>query len=512
MATAHERLASSLEQLKELQRDGRRVFRSSEFRRAHRERLTQNGFLREVIKGWLVSSSPGATDGDTTPWYASFWEFCARYGDDRFGSDWHLSPEQSLLLHAESTIIPGQVVIYSPKGTNNTVNLLFGTSLYDLKQARMPPAPDLAVKDAIRLYSPAAALLKVPEGFFQRFPVEAQVALTSIRDASEVLSRLLEGGHSAIASRLAGAFRRTGRADVADQIVKTMKGAGYDVRESDPFIAEQKLTLLKPGVPPIVGRIRALWGSLRTPVLEAFPKPPGLPKDKKAYLGFVDEIYKSDAYHSLSIEGYTVTLELIERVRSGNWNPEADEKDRGNRDALAARGYWQAFEQVKAAVSKLIDGAEPGAIVREAHRDWYRQMFQPSVAAGLIRPAALAGYRSHPVYIRGSRHVPPRWETVADAMTALFDLLTEEKEPSVRAVLGHWMLGYIHPYPDGNGRMARFLMNAMLASGGHRWTVIRVEDRDKYMSALESASIDSDIIPFAKFIAERVQWSMKKAV
>jgi fido (protein-threonine AMPylation protein) len=511
MATAHERLAASLEQLRELQRDGRRVFRSSEFGRVHRERLTQDGLLHKVIKGWLVSSNPGAAEGNTTPWYASFWEFCARYSDNRFGSDWHLSPEQSLLLHAENTVIPAQIVIYSPKGTNNTVNLLFGTSLYDLKQPGMPPPADLTVKDGIRLYSPAAALIKVPEGFFQRFPVEAQVALTSIRDASEVLGRLLEGGHSAIASRLAGAFRRAGRADIADQIVKTMKGAGYDVRESDPFTAQQKLTLLRPGIAPVVGRIRALWDSLRTPALEALPEPPGLPEDRKAYLGFVDEIYKSDAYHSLSIEGYTVTPELIERVRSGNWNPDGDVTDRSNRDALAARGYWQAFQEVKAAVSELIEGAEPGALVRGAHRDWYRGMFQQSVAAGLMRPAALAGYRSHPVYIRGSRHVPLRWETVPDAMTALFDLLQEEREPAVRAVLGHWMLGYIHPYPDGNGRMARFLMNAMLASGGYPWTVVRVENRDKYMSALEAASIDSNIRPFAEFVAERVQWSMKKA-
>ena len=38
-----------------------------------------NGFLQEVIKGWLISSNPGAREGDSTPWYASFWEFCARY-------------------------------------------------------------------------------------------------------------------------------------------------------------------------------------------------------------------------------------------------------------------------------------------------------------------------------------------------------------------------------------------------------------------------------------------------
>jgi Fic family protein len=127
-------------------------------------------------------------------------------------------------------------------------------------------------------------------------------------------------------------------------------------------------------------------------------------------------------------------------------------------------------------------------------------MFQPFVAAGLIEAGALAGYRNMPVYLRTSRYVPPRWEAVRDAMPALFDLLEKEEIPAVRAVLGHWMFGYIHPYPDGNGRMARFLMNVMLASGGYPWTVIRVENRSEYLSALDSASIDSDIKPFARFI------------
>jgi Fic family protein len=93
-------------------------------------------------------------------------------------------------------------------------------------------------------------------------------------------------------------------------------------------------------------------------------------------------------------------------------------------------------------------------------------------------------------------------------MPDLFDLLEQESEPAARAVLGHWFFGYIHPYSDGNGRMARFLMNAMLASGGYPWTVIRVEDRDTYLRALESASVYMDVAPFATFVAQRVEWSM----
>ena len=133
------------------------------------------------------------------------------------------------------------------------------------------------------------------------------------------------------------------------------------------------------------------------------------------------------------------------------------------------------------------------------------------LVAGLLPAGALAGYRNDAVYLRTSRYVPPRWEAVRDAMPALFDLLQAETEPGVRAVLGHWLFGYVHPYPDGNGRMARFVMNAMLASGGYPWTVIRVEDRDAYLAALDRASIDMDIVPFATFIAERVRWSMAQA-
>lgn len=284
-----------------------------------------------------------------------------------------------------------------------------------------------------------------------------------------------------------------------------MKAAGYDTRETDPFAGNEPLAALPLTSSPIVGRIQALWASMRSQVLDLFPPAPGLPSDINAYLHSVDEIYQNDAYHSLSIEGYTVSTVLIERVRSGNWNQDNHDADRQSRHALAARGYWQAFQSVKTAINQVIRGANPGALTRTAHRDWYRDLFQPCVHAGLIAPSALAGHRNHAVYLRTSRYVPPRWEIVRDAMPALFDLLEAESEPAVRAVLGHWIFGYIHPYPDGNGRIARFLMNVMLASGGYPWTVIRVDDRAAYLAALDRASVDSDIAAFASFIATRVR-------
>jgi Fic family protein len=132
-------------------------------------------------------------------------------------------------------------------------------------------------------------------------------------------------------------------------------------------------------------------------------------------------------------------------------------------------------------------------------------MFAPSVTAGILKPADLSGYRNGQVYIRRSMHVPLNCEAVRDAIPALFDLLREETEPSVRAVLGHFIFVYIHPYMDGNGRMGRFLLNSMLASGGYPWTVIPVESRQTYMDALESASVQEEIAPFAAFLAALVR-------
>jgi hypothetical protein len=58
-----------------------------------------------------------------------------------------------------------------------------------------------------------------------------------------VLGRLLEGGHSTIAGRLAGAFRNIGRDRIADDILKAMRAADYSVRGHDPFTNKLVLAL-----------------------------------------------------------------------------------------------------------------------------------------------------------------------------------------------------------------------------------------------------------------------------
>lgn len=505
MASPSEKLAESLEILHGLQNaNGAAAIRAGDMSRTHRERLLANGFLQEVIKGWYIPSRPDEKKGESTAWYASFWRFAALYLETRFGKNWSLSPEQSLSLHGGNWTVPRQLAVRSPKGKNNVTKLPHGTSLLDLKAALPTPAVR-EEKDGLRVYSLEAALIECSPRYFSSHATDARAAMAMIRDASGLLAKLLEGGHSTIAGRLAGAFRNGGRERIADEIVKTMAAAGYTVRETDPFNDRPALTLPTREASPYVNRIRLLWQKMREPVIARFPKAPGLPRNVDAYMKGVEKAYVTDAYHSLSIEGYRVSTELIERVRSRSWNPEANDKDRNERNAMAARGYFQAFQVVEKSIGRVLKGENPGVVAEEDHREWYREMFAPSVTAGILKPADLAGYRSGQVYIRQSMHVPLNRDAVRDAMPAFFDLLAEEKDPAVRVVLGHFVFVYIHPYMDGNGRMGRFLMNLMMAAGGYPWTVVPVSDRNTYMAALEKASVGEDIGPFADFLARLVE-------
>jgi len=504
MATPQEKLAAALEALRRLQGKGVVAIRSQHLSRTHRERLIGAGFLRPVIKGWYVPAQPDAAPGDSTPWYAAYWSFCADYLSERFGKKWCLSPEQSLTLHGGNRTVPEQLVVRTPAGGNKPTAMPHGTTLLDVRSA-MPQETDIVTREGLRLFSVPAALVAVPAGFYRAHATDARAAMATVKDVSDVLALLLGGGHSTVAGRLAGAFRNAGQPAIADEIIATMEAAGYQVREADPFEGAPGILPLAREESPYVNRIRLMWEAMREPARAAFPAPPAAVGTPAAYLKAVEQAYVTDAYHSLSIEGYRVSRELIERVRGGRWNPDAHESDRTNRDALAARGYFDAFHAVRDSVETVLRGANPGAVARDDHREWYRRLFGPSVTAGIVVAADLAGYRSGPVYIRRSMHVPPPREAVRDCMPALFDLLAQETEPGVGVVLGHFIFVFIHPYMDGNGRMGRFLMNLMLAAAGYPWTVIPVERRDEYMEALEAASVGQDIGPFASFLGGLVR-------
>lgn len=461
--------------------------------------LAKRGFLVPIIKGWYALTTPQANPGDTTFWHAHFWGFASAYLRFRFGTAYSLSAETSLDLWTGNTQTPSQLIIITGKGGSFKLDLPNRTSFLFYPDRKNVPA-ETVLRHGVQIMPVAPALVRATPSFFRHSATSAEIALRLVRpdDLSRIL--LSDVSYRPVAGRLIGAFRHGGLNEIAGKLAADLRGAGLDFAETNPFEAPPSLPAGLLFTSPYVGRLKALWLRMRPAVVANFPAAPGAP-DAEAYLDRVEEIYAHDAYNSLSIEGYQVTPELIERIASSKWNPGENKEDQEQRNAMAAKGYREAFKLVKQSLTEILGGKPAATTVDRDMPGWYRALFSPSVQSGLLPAFALAGLRNRAVFIRGSEHVPPPNEAVTELLETLFALLADEPHAGVRAVLGHFLFVYIHPYPDGNGRIGRFFMNAMLASGGYPWTVIRVENRKAYLTALEDASVRHDIAPFTKFVA-----------
>ena len=501
MATIQEKMAESLAVLKAYQDkhgDNLVIQGADTLGRVHTERLVDAGYLKMVIKGWYIPSSPGS-EGDSTVWYVSYWSFVAAYLERKFGDRWCLSPELSLYFYSGKSVVPSQLIVRSDIGTNNRLDMPFGTSILDIKAA-LPPIIEREPRYGIRLYPLSYALLMVGPDYYRRNALEARTCLSLIRDVSPVISAAIDGGHTTRAGRVAGALRSIGREDQADLLLSTMRQVGYVIKKENPFEENVRIDVIDKS--PYAARLRLMWQQMRPVVMSSLASSGIQPKplDASSVLSMMDATYIKDSYNSLSIEGYKITESLLERVRSGNWDPKDDEEDKERKNALAARGYYQAYQLLKQSVADSIAGQDPAQMYVKNHQSWHFQLFEPCIRAGIVKTSDLLGYRTHQVYIRNSMHVPLNPDAVLDAMTALSSLMQEEPDAFVRAVLGHFIFVYIHPYMDGNGRTARFVMNSQLVTGGYPWIVIPVERRDEYMASLEKASVEENIDPFVRFI------------
>jgi hypothetical protein len=491
MARPREELAARLTRIEAVAVDG--VVKSEHMTRRDREVLVQGGWLSSICRGWYLLRTPGARDGDSTAWYGSIRSFVRVYLTERFQEGWCLSAASSLAAHAGSTNIPEQMVVITGSGGAMNLPLPHDTSLFLYPDpARLPGDVDL--RGGLRVMKLPEALLRVPDVWFRTHESDAAIALRMVRSPVEVARTALESGPVDGVGRLIGAWRALGNNEAADLVLRAVDEAGYSLVEKNPFESPPPRFEGRP-VSPYAARVAEMWARMRGGVATAWPGPPAA-VGAKEYLDDLDGRAERDAWHSLSIEGYRVTPELIAAVRSGG----GAFTELAQRDTLAAAGYMRAQHAVRTSISAVLAG-EPAAEVTRRDLDvWYREMFSPHVDAGLLQRTQLLGYRGQPVYIRGSRHVPPPHDAVVDAMDELFLQLREEQLASVRAVLGHFIFTWIHPYSDGNGRLGRFLMNVQLSSAGYPWTVVRMERRARYMAALETASVEGDISPFEALI------------
>ncbi|MBF5060167.1 Fic family protein [Candidatus Neptunochlamydia vexilliferae] len=483
--------------------NGGNIIRSRQMSRGDRETLVRTQCLQEILKGWYMLARPDGAAGSSTTWYANFWEFLRVYLEHHYKGRYCLSAENSLDLHTGSTQIPRQVIVIVSRGGAMQRPLPHNTSLFVYVDKKSFPEERVEVK-GLQTMSLPLALCKVGQTYFQKNSRDAEIALRLVRNASEISEIIAKYGFKKASERLLGAYQFLGETQMVKSLETDLTLLGWKIKGDNPFASQKPTSSFIEITSPYEGRILSMWKDFREKVIPFFPQPLQFTLKPKTYLDSLEELYEKDAYNSLSIEGYQVNQDLIQKVQNNEWNPDHDPEDLREKNRLAARGYFEAFQEVKNTLSKLVGGNTKESIEINLKK-WYLKLFSSMVHVGLIEEKDLIGYRKEQVYIRNSRHVPLPKEALIGAMEMLFHCIQEDEHPAVRAVLGHYIFVYIHPYMDGNGRIGRFLMNVMFVSGGYPWTIIEVKNRKAYLDALEIAGTDQNIEPFAAFIAQEMR-------
>jgi Fic family protein len=170
-------------------------------------------------------------------------------------------------------------------------------------------------------------------------------------------------------------------------------------------------------------------------------------------------------------------------------------------------GHDPQFSMDAVALAKALD-----KMVQIARND------QPTTftSAGELHSIILHGrsgagvFRSNPVFIRGSKHVPPgTWQKVMADMS-LWEAWSKENasaHPILRAAILHAWMVHIHPYIDGNGRTARAVMNLELIAHGYPPIIIRRTERLQYFEFLACAD-EGDIGPFLEVVVAKTDQAL----
>jgi len=211
-----------------------------------------------------------------------------------------------------------------------------------------------------------------------------------------------------------------------------------------------------------------------------------------------------DAYHSTTMEGYRISADVVDAIIRGGPLADGPQDETSLRAAMAVKGYSVAFDTVLRHSRKK--SRADGALIL----DLYEDLFRPSVDAGIVEPGELRGWRTSSVSLKGWRYVPPNAQKVRDLIGGLEAFaMKPEIDPVTRALLVHLELVTIHPFLDGNGRLGRLLMNLVLVSGGLPWVTVRVDERNAFFSAIETAQVDNDTEPFIRFIWHLIRASVR---
>jgi len=201
-------------------------------------------------------------------------------------------------------------------------------------------------------------------------------------------------------------------------------------------------------------------------------------------------------YNSNAIEGNTLTITETKVILEDGLTIG---KGKTLKEHLEVINHKEAIDYIDGIISKDLDISE--RVIKDLHYLILKSIDNKNAGE----------YRQSNVLISGSKHKPVEHFLVKERMTELVEWYNsnkDKKHPIELAAEFHFRYVYIHPFIDGNGRTARLLMNLILMRNGYPITVIRTDDRDEYMKALEAASIEENLDGFIKIIADAVERSL----
>ena len=164
------------------------------------------------------------------------------------------------------------------------------------------------------------------------------------------------------------------------------------------------------------------------------------------------------------------------------------------KDTFEAIGHAQAYQKMQ---TLALQHGFTEDNIKDIHKLFYWH----------IDPNRAGNYRTEQVYITGSKHPVTKPNNIAEKMYKFVkEFQNFEGHPVEHAALVHKGLVFIHPFFDGNGRVARLLMNLILIQNQFPVTIIPPLLRNEYIRVLEKAH-DNDI-EFKLFIAQCVKESL----
>lgn len=121
-------------------------------------------------------------------------------------------------------------------------------------------------------------------------------------------------------------------------------------------------------------------------------------------------------------------------------------------------------------------------------------------------------YRNVNVQIIGGAHQPPDYVKVYDRMSKLFTGLSDYRDPLVKAVYAHAQIAKVHPFLDGNGRLARLVLNYLLIQANYLPITIPNPLKSTYIGHLETFKVEKNIDPLVNFVKSLLQKRYEEAV